>query len=187
MGVFEGDALTRGVGLGLGLGLELGVAVGLGDAVGAIVGGALGGRVGGAVGGGVGGGVGRGVGVGGGGGAVVGAGPITVIVPFMNVWKVQWYAYVPAAVNASVLPPWGAIAPVSNAPVSDVAVCSSGSLFSQLTLSPTLIVTFAGTNVKFWMVTVWIAAQAGMVRDALARTTAAATRSARVSRVRRIR
>lgn len=66
-------------------------------------------------------------------------------------------------------------------------MCSSGSLFSQLTLSPTLIVRLAGTNVKLWMVTVWIAAPAGMVRDALTRTTAAMAKSARVGRVRRIR
>lgn len=176
MAAFEGDALGAGVGLG--------VAVGLGDAEGAIVGGAVGGSVGGAVGGGVGGGVGRGAGVGCGGGAV-GAGPSTVIVPFMNVWKVQWYAYVPAAVKGIVLPPCGAIAPVSNAPVSDVAVCSSGSLFSQLTPSPTLIVTLGGANAKLWMVTVWIAAQAGMARDAPTSAIAAATK--KKARVRRIR
>ena len=90
-------------------------------------------------------------------------------------------------VNGIVLPPCGAIAPVSNVLVSDVAVCSSGSLFSQLTLSPALIVRFGGENAKAWMVTVWIAAQAGMVRDALTKTTAVATKRARVRRVRRIR
>lgn len=162
--------VSDGRGVGLGEGGALGVTVGLGGAVGAAVGGAVGG------------GVGRGVGVGG--GAVRGAAPTTTTVPFIDGWNVQWYAYVPAVVKVMVFPPSGGIAPVSNAPVSDVAVWSSGSLFSQLTVSPALIVTVGGTKVKLWMATDWLAAKAGMVRDMLMRRTSAATRSIRVRRIR---
>lgn len=174
----NGIGVSDGRGVGLGEGTALGVTVGLGDGAGTTVGGA----VGAAVGGGVGGGVGRGVGVGG--GAVRGAAPTTMTVPFIDGWNVQWYAYVPAVVKVMVFPPSGGIAPVSNAPVSDVAVWSSGSLFSQLTVSPALIVTVGGTKVKLWMATDWLAAQAGMASDTLMRRTAAATRSIRVRRIR---
>jgi len=145
-GVAVGVAIGAGVGLGEGDGLAVATGLGLGDGVGACVGGAGGGTVGGTVGGGVGAGV--------GGGAVVGAGPSTVTVPCMNEWNVQWYAYVPAALKVMVLLPRLGIAPVSNTPVSEVAVCSSGSLLLHVTLSRTLIVTFCGTKVKFWMMTV---------------------------------
>jgi len=149
-GVAVGVAIGAGVGLGEGDGLAVATGLGLGDGVGACVGGAVGGAVGGTVGDGVG----RGAGVGGGGGAVVGAGPSTVTVPCMNEWNVQWYAYVPAALKVMVLLPRLGIVPVSNTPASEVAVCSSGSLLLQVTLSRTLIVTFCGPKVKFWMTTV---------------------------------
>lgn len=165
-----------GTGVGLADGDGLGLALGAGLAVGGAVGGGVGGAVGG--------GVGRGVGVGVGGGAVVAAGPSTMMVPFIDGWNVQWYANVPARLKVMVLPPSGAIGPVSKAPVSDVAVCSRGSLFDQLTLSPALIVMVGGMKVKLWMATVWTAAQTGMVREALIRTTAAAMRSTRVRRIR---
>jgi hypothetical protein len=37
-----------------------------------------------------------------------------------------------------------------------------GSLLVHVTLSPTLTVATGGTNVKFWMVTVWLAANAAL-------------------------
>ena len=173
--VAVGVAVGAGVGLGEGDGLAVATGLGLGDGVGACVGGTVGGTVGG------------GVGVGGGGGAVVGAGPSTVTVPCMNEWNVQWYGYVPAALKVMVLPPRLGIVPVSNTPLSEVAVCSSGSLLLHVTLSRTLIVTFCGTKVKFWMTTVWLVAMAGTASHPPITKTSAATRSARSRRFRRIR
>jgi hypothetical protein len=101
--VGAGLAVTDGEGLGLALSDGLGGGVGVGTGVGGTVG--------------------RGVGTGVG-GAVVGVVPRTTIVPFIVVWIEQWYANVPATANGIVLllvP--GAIGPVSNTPVSDVAVC----------------------------------------------------------------
>jgi hypothetical protein len=102
--VAEGD----GLGLGDGLGDWVGLAVG-----GVVVGGSVGGRVG----GGVGRGVGVGDGVGGGGVAVV----PTTIVPVMNGWIEQWYAYVPAVEKATVTLVFAGTG-LSNAPLFAVAV-----------------------------------------------------------------
>lgn len=140
-GVGAGEADADGVGLGLGAG----------------VGGALGAAVGAAVGGGVGGGV--GTGVGGAVGAVgtgVGGAPWTVIVPVIVGWIEQWYAYVPALANGTVLLAPAPIGPVSNAPVSDVAVWANPSAFCQVMRSPGAMLVFTGTNVKFRMTTVWL-------------------------------
>jgi len=129
--VRDGAAVALRLGDGDAVGLGLGA--GLGDAAGGGVGAAVGGSVGAAVGAGVG--VGR---------AVVATGPITMIVPLIEGWIEQWYPYMPAAPNEIVLFPDAGIGPVSNAPVSDVAVCVSGSLLIQVMASPTLIVTDCG-------------------------------------------
>ena len=83
----------------------------------------------------------------------VGVGPTTVTVPFSAGWIVQWYAYVPAIANDTVLFPEGAMTPVSKTPSSDVAVCPTGSWLIQVTLSPMEIVTFCGWYEKSWMTT----------------------------------
>ena len=159
VGVLDGGALALGDGLGDGLGLGL--------------------AVGGAVGGGVGGSVGRGVD-----GAGVAVGPSTTIVPFIVVWIEQWYAKLPATANDTVFAPFAAIAPVSNAPVSDVAVWLNPSVLSQVMLSPTLIVAVCGRNVKFWMTTLWLVASAAPGTRAPIAITSAATRNGLLRRIR---
>ena len=91
----------------------------------------------------------------------------------------------PASANAIVLLPPGWIVPASNAPLSDVAVCAVGSLFSQVMLSPALIKAFCGRNEKFWITTVWLVASAALGRSApIAMMTIAALRSGRLRRIR---
>ena len=146
------------VGLGLARLIRVGAGVGRGVGVGLALGAHVEGAVGTAVGGGVGGAVGTGVGgeVGVGGTGV--AGPWTTMVPFIDGWIEQWYAYVPASANGMVLlvvP--AAIWPVSNAPVSDVAVWASGPTFCHVMLSPVPMIVFTGANAKFRMATVWLA------------------------------
>ena len=59
-----------------------------------------------------------------------------------------------------------------------------GSLFVQVTLSPTLTVAIDGTNVKFWMVTVWLAASAALGTSAQNVMRKTATRSVRLRAIR---
>jgi len=69
-------------------------------------------------------------------------------------------------------------------PAFDVAVWPTGSLFVQVTLSPTLMVSGVGLNAKLWTVTAKLAAWAvagARAPIALSRT---ATRSARHSAIR---
>jgi hypothetical protein len=91
---------------------------------------------------------------------------------------------VPAWANETVLFPDAAIAPVSNAPVSDVAVWLNGSVLSQVTLSPTLIVAVCGRKVKFWMTTLWLVETAAPGSRAPIATTSAAMRNGRLRRIR---
>ena len=137
-GVAGALVATLGEGLGVGDGVRVGAAVGCG--------------VGGAVGTGVGGGdgvVGGGVGV---------AAPVTMTVPLICVgWKAHTYGYDPGTVNTIVLPWPCASGPVSNAPVCDFALCVTGSVFIQDTVSPALTVIDEGTNVKLWIATILFA------------------------------
>jgi hypothetical protein len=151
-----GDAVAEGdaVGLALGDGTGLAVAVSTGGAVGCGVGGAVGRGVGGAVGGGVGAGA-----------------PWTVTVPVIEGWFAQWYAKVPAAANVTLLLAPAAIWPVSKAPVFDVAVWAIPSALRQVIVSPGAMVAGLGTNVKFWIVTVWLTPSAAPGTSARIATT----------------
>ena len=61
---------------------------------------------------------------GGGGGGGGGGGPVlTVIVPVMNEWIVQWYGYTPALLNVKENVSPLAMLPESHTAVSDVVVC----------------------------------------------------------------
>src|SRR5688572_7542731 len=68
-----------------------------------------------------------------------------VTVPVMVGWNVQWYPNVPAVprVMGALVSP-GAMVPVSKAPPSAVAVCSTESAFRQATDWPALRVTDTG-------------------------------------------
>jgi hypothetical protein len=73
---------------------------------------------------------------------------------------------------------------VAGDPALDVAVWPTGSLFVQVTLSPTLIVRVGGANAEFWTVTVQLAASAIGGATAPIATITAATRSVRPSAIR---
>ena len=174
-----GLGLARLIRVGAGVGRGVGVGLALGAHVEGAVGTAVGGGVGGAVGTGVGGEVGAGVG-----GTGV-AGPWTTMVPFIDGWIEQWYAYVPASANGMVLlvvP--AAIWPVSNAPVSDVAVWASGSAFCHVMLSPVPMIVFTGANAKFRMATVWLAPNAVFGTTATIAMTSPARRMQCLRRIR---
>jgi len=69
---------------------------------------------------------------------------VTVTVPVMNAWIAQWNGYEPESVKVKRnTAPEGSV-PESNTPVSEVAVCPNGSLFSQQTVLPGGISTVAG-------------------------------------------
>lgn len=91
----------------------------------------------------------------------------------------------PAVLNWIVLLAPDGTTPVSNTPVSDVAVWFTGSRFIQVTLSPMLMVTPAGENAKFAMVTLWLAPSATAGRStALATTLATTVRNVPFRRIR---
>ncbi len=48
---------------------------------------------------------------------------MTVIVPTMFAWKLQWYGNWPASLNVNENDPPGGIEPDTKIPVSDVTVC----------------------------------------------------------------
>jgi hypothetical protein len=67
----------------------------------------------------------------------------------------QWYGNVPAVfITIAALVEPGAIVPVSNAPVFDVAVCAVLSLFCHATFCPTFTVIELGANAKLLMLIV---------------------------------
>ena len=66
----------------------------------------------------------------------------------MNGWNEQMYAKLPAVLNSTVADAPGWIAPASNAPVDEVAVCCCPSLFVHTTDPPTGTCTSAGPNLK---------------------------------------
>ena len=72
----------------------------------------------------------------------------TTTVPLMNGWNEQMYLKLPAVLNSTVADAPGWIAPASNAPVDDVAVCCCESLFVHFTDPPTGTWTSAGPNLK---------------------------------------
>ena len=77
---------------------------------------------------------------------------LIVIVPFIELWILQWNAYVPATVKVRLPVAPGAIVPVSHeAWLSSVTVWPGVSLFVQVIVSPTFAVTVAGSNAKFLM------------------------------------
>jgi len=76
------------------------------------------------------------------------------------------------------------IEPVSNAPVSDVAVCATGSAFRQLMVSPGAIVTAGGAKAKLWMVTVWLAPSAAFGSTASSAMIVQARRNGLLRRIR---
>jgi hypothetical protein len=70
---------------------------------------------------------------------------VTVTVPAIpRPWIAQWYGYVPESANVKRNTAPVTRVPESNAPVSEVAVCETGSLFSQQTVLPGGISTVAG-------------------------------------------
>jgi len=78
--------------------------------------------------------------------------PVIVIVPCIELWILQWNGYEPAAVNVRLPVAPLAIVPVSHADwLSSVTVCPAVSLFVHVIVSPTLAVTVAGSNAKFFM------------------------------------
>ena len=179
-----GRGVLAAVGAADGSGFALGVAAGeaAAVAVGTGVAGTVGAGVGGAL---VGGGGAVGTGVGGTVGVGVGCGAWTVMVPVIDAWIAQWYAYVPAFANVIVLLVAPApITPVSNAPgVLDVAVWAVVSAFDQVMDSPGAMVALGGVNAKLRIVTVWLSPSA-----AFGSSTAAATmiRAIRMRLFRRI-
>jgi hypothetical protein len=80
--------------------------------------------------------------------------------------------------------PLAGIAPVSNTPLSDVAVWFNPSVLSQVMLSPTLMVAVCGWKEKFWMTTLWLVASAALGASAAIPTTNAAMRNGRLRRIR---
>ena len=78
--------------------------------------------------------------------------------------------------------------PVFQSPLSDVEVWPTGSAFVQRTVSPTCTVIGDGENVKFWIVTLPVAAITtnGTARSAI-ETHAAAAHAMAAARVTRIR
>ncbi len=148
-----------------GRGVPAAVGAGVAGTVGAGVGGGLVG-VGGTVGTGVGGTVGTGV----------GCGAWTMIVPVIEGWIEQRYAYVPAFANVIVLLAPTAITPVSNAPgVLDVAVWAVPSAFDQVMDSPGAMVALWGMNAKLRIVTVWLIPSAAFGSSTAAAATIRAT------------
>jgi len=73
---------------------------------------------------------------------------LTVIVPVMNGWAVQWYEYVPAVLKVYVNVSPLANDPESKTPSSDVAVCVVWPVFVQQTAVPTGTVMSAGSKKK---------------------------------------
>ena len=76
---------------------------------------------------------------------------LTVIVPVMNEWIVQWYGYTPAVLNVKEYMSPGASRPESQTAVSDVDVCVIPPMFTQQTVVPTGTVTSAGSKKSSWM------------------------------------
>jgi hypothetical protein len=80
--------------------------------------------------------------------------PVTVTLPVMSGWMVQWYEYVPAVVNTCENE-----APVDrrtlpNEPLSAVTVCwMAGCRFVHVTRVPTRTVMLDGVKAKFAMPT----------------------------------
>ena len=71
---------------------------------------------------------------------------LTVIVPVMNEWIVQWYGYTPALSNVKEYMSPGDSNPESQTAVSDVDVCVIWPMFTQQTVVPTGTVTSAGSK-----------------------------------------
>jgi hypothetical protein len=79
----------------------------------------------------------------------------TITVPTMAVpWTVQWYGNVPAVLNVNSKVSPLVMFPESQTAVSDVVVCAMpGSMWVQVTESPTLMLTVPGTNARPCMLT----------------------------------
>lgn len=92
--------------------------------------------------------------------------------------------YVPALAKLTVLFAPGAIEPVSNAPVSDVAVCATGSAFCQVMFSPGAIVALGGAKAKLRMATVWLAPSAAFGSTASSAMIVQARRNGLLRRIR---
>src|SRR3954462_8990465 len=73
--------------------------------------------------------------------------PVTVIVPFMNGWKEQMYANVPAVSNVAVPVAPAAMLPVSKLP-DEVAVWACLSPLVHVTVVPFATVSSAASNLK---------------------------------------
>lgn len=88
--------------------------------------------------------------------------PVTVIVPVIEGWNRQWKLNVPACVkvNENVAP--GPRSGEFQRPSSLVELCTvpSVSLFTQVTVSPTAMVSWFGLYWTCWMLIVWFAADA---------------------------
>ena len=69
-------------------------------------------------------------------------GATTESVPVIPLWNLQWYAYVLAALKIAPKLCPGCIVPLSKLPLPAVAVCATLPLFTHVTVSPALIVTF---------------------------------------------
>jgi hypothetical protein len=110
-------------------------------------------------------------------------------------WIAQWYVKVPAVSNVIVALPPAGISPVSNAPLSPVAVWATESIFVQVTDDPAVMVTEFGEKAKFWIETFvasWAAAgpppneKNAANASATASAVAAAKNPKRVVRIRMI-
>ena len=71
---------------------------------------------------------------------------MTVIVPVMNEWMVQWYGYTPALLNVKVYVSPGDSKPESQTAVSDVDVCVIWPELTQQTVVPVGTVTSVGSK-----------------------------------------
>lgn len=83
-------------------------------------------------------------------GATVGAAAVTTMVPFMNVWILQWYAYVPACVKVlvNVFPEVNMpeSQELGDPPISDVAVWAVAPWLDHVNDVPTGTVIVPGEN-----------------------------------------
>lgn len=85
---------------------------------------------------------------------------VTMMVPCMKVWILQWYRNVPSLLKVKEnFWPWLSwplmnMAPVENNGVASLMmVCGAESWFVQVTVVPVGTVTDAGTKAKFWIPT----------------------------------
>src|SRR5689334_18574606 len=108
------------------------------------------------------------------------------MVPFIDEWMLQWYAYVPGFLIVTVADDPPSMSPVSNAPLFAVNVCVVPSLFVTLTFAPAFTSSVFGENATPLIVTAGLFAR-DVAAPAATAPRLSASSSAAVSAVRRVR